>query len=326
MKRPLKAHEVAFVLIPALGLGGFAWYQKRVEQVSGPDSREMFVSSVELLPATSQAVSQGTSHTLSISIDHPWPKPSWWARGQEVNHEVDALSPTARRGPLSFGRRGTQELAFFSSGGALTWMHNGKPERIHIPGTSGYGYGRWKDGRCVFTHSLSLQNVPANLGELTFHGLYLVGAQPPIRITRVIRKAGEVLPFNHDRSPGGKILSIHAPPFKAMMWSNAPATDETRISILISHPLRPDGQRASASDTDLQLLDAQGRAIKFDQKKVTQGWSAPDPKNITPTTTERVIWLSIDRTVFLPQPLTLRGQVVIDDHWPIPFSVRLPSR
>ncbi len=330
MKRPLKAREIAFVLLPALGLGGFAWYQWRVEQVSSPQSNELFVSSVAVTPNSAYSVFEGRSHTLTVSITHPWPRPKWWGRGYESNSVLNPLAPhpqPSQNNPYPLMRR--DQFAFLASGGALTYQSNGQRKRIALAQKTHYsGYGQWGNGDCVFTHSLDLEKVPMSYGALTFHGIYFVNGQGPVRITRVVRAAGEHLVFNHSRNTNGSLIFARAAPFEALFYTKPPV-DQCVVTVRFSHPARADGKPTdlSLSDSYVELLDATRNVVKFDQTKVTLAWRGDDDKfPNTPTQSARVMMVEIDRTLALRQPLTLHGKAFINGGWPIPFSVKLPPR
>lgn len=205
MKRPLKAREVAFVLIPALGLGGFAWYQKRVESVGGPRRSDgLFVARIEMKPAKGRFQAMGLSHEMKVTIAHSWPRPSWWGNW----HSQSGINPL-QSAPQNQTMRGMTAEQMLSYGAVLTTtsMSNGKPviktqwrdKRIGVP---------MRDNRLVFSHQMALSQIPSSAGEVTFRGLYLISAQEPLRVTRVVRRAGEVLSLNHDRNPHARILSV----------------------------------------------------------------------------------------------------------------------
>ncbi len=65
-----------------------------------------------------------------------------------------------------------------------------------------------RDNQHVFSHEMPLAKIPASAGELTFRGLYLIGAQEPMRVTRVVRKAGETIVFTPFATPNAFALRL----------------------------------------------------------------------------------------------------------------------
>jgi len=320
MKRPLKAREVAFVLLPALALGGFGWYQWRVEQVS--DGRAMFVSSVQLLPETRGSYqATGTTHRLVGTVDHPWPRPRWWGKPYSMSAITDGLASNDDLRHVCVGVRPEECLSF---GHSLTTTASGRKE-YKVQGTTNWAPSNtFEDGHYIFTHELAVANAPTNQGAITFHGLYRIAGQKPIRVTRTVRKAGEVIPFKPNNKPDGRVLSILAMPFPKRMGE---PTGEQWADVIFSITSTPAGHRVSSSIGHLQLRDAAGKVFNsYDTPGFSNAWGDATNRKVNDGISKPLVALRLSNSLKTTNPLTLSGTVSIDDGWPIPFSVRLPPR
>lgn len=319
MKRPLKAREVVLVLLPALALGGFAWYQWRVE-TSG--KRGLFVSSVQLLPETRGSYqATGMTHRLIVTIDHPWPHPSWWGRAYTRDATANALSSDEQLNHLILGARKEDCLM---SGYALTTTASAHREFIVEGATNWASSNNFSDGHYVFTHEIPLAKVPDKEGAVTFHGLYRIAGQKPIRVTRVVRKAGEVIPLKPNNKPDGRVLSILAMPFPKRVGG---PTGEQWADVIFSITSVPAGRRVSSSIGNLQLRDATGKVFKsYDTPGFSNAWGDATNRKVNDGISRPLVALRLSNSFKTTNPLTLSGTVSIDDGWPIPFSLRLPPR
>jgi len=318
MKRPLKAREVALVLLPALALGGFGWYQWRVE-TSG--KRGMFVSSVQLLLETRGSYqATGMTHRLTVTIDHPWPRPRWWGKAYTRDVTINALSSDEQLNHLILGARKEDCLM---SGYALTTTASAHKEFSVEGATNWATAGIFSDGHYVFTSELPLAKVSAKEGAVTFHGTYFIWGQKPIRVTRVVRKTGEVIVFKPDRNPNGRIVSTKTNPFSKRGSTGGQATSIT--SWVVERAIgKPDN--ATIVMNNIQLRDGSGRVFKIYSTRgcefsVGVAQDAPDPNVQQP-----FVEIGLSPKLKTTNPLTLSGTISIDDGWPIPFSVRLPPR
>lgn len=332
MKTRLSGREIALITLPTLAIAAFAFYLMRVEAVSAPGGSHAFVSKVELQTASGLSMSGGTSHYLIVMVEHPWPRPKWWGKGETANAVVDAFT-VAQAAPKQSRYRGERPGQFFyvASGGALTWEKKGKRHRFEPQSSTSYqtelmGHGRWDgEGRMVFRHSLPLQDVSIGDEALTFHGLYFLEGQKPLRLSRVIKERGKPLKWNRSRDTGGKLQTLKATPFKAMLWSNSPHEDRCDISIVVSHALRENGKAPDISEFDLEIIDGRGQNLKIDQRNIILAYPGSEHKN-TATTTEHPFIINIKRNYATQEPLTLRGKIRVDENWPILFSLKLPPR
>ncbi len=322
VKRPFKAREVAFILLPVLGLGAFAWYQKRVEDVN---QRGMFVSSIELMPETRGYYQHtGNTHKITVTIDHPWPRPSWWGRDSINNVSVDALQSDTQLRALRYGTKPDKSLL---AGGALT-TSSSKHKDFTVKGASNWAAsGGFVEGHYVFTHEIPLAKVPAKEGAVTFHALYGIAGQKPIRVTRVLRKKGQTISFKPNRDPKGRIVSIKPESFHSTTaFPGNIKTDEITINFLLTRTVSG-SQKPKVMITDLQLHDARSQIFKsYSTPGFHNSWGAGPDENSDVNVKESSISLNLAPTLKTTNPLVLEGVISVDDGWPILFSVRLPKR
>lgn len=325
MKRPLKAREVAFILLPALGLGAFAWFQTRVEGVGGPRRSDgMYMASIEMHPAKGRFQAMGQSHEMKVTIGHSWPRPAWWDAPKNQTG-VDALASNPRQW-ASPGLTKEQNLSY---GAVLTStvLQNGRPVLKTLWRDNQVGLPTPQNNQYVFPHEMPLDKIPASAGEVTFRGLYLIGAQEPIRVTRVVRKAGQILPQNCDRDPHARVVSTTAEAFYPLLSTANSVEDSTRVDFVVirtetglEHPRMFIDQ--------LELRDARGKILKADTTPGfrSTGGGGASLENTDINISKPSIGLHLKPTLKTTNPLILSGKICVDDGWPMPFSVRLPPR
>lgn len=328
MKRPLKIKEVAFILLPVLGLGTFAWYQQRTEQ-GGKPTREkgrsdgIFVSSIEVHPANGRFQAQGLSHELKATIDHSSPRPTWWGSWNIITN-VDPLLDVRQQVKKWRG----QPQRYLAYGAVLTTtsIKNGKPT-LKV---------QWRDNRIgapfinsqlIVSHEIALDKIPTSVGEVTFRGLYLIAGREPLRITRVVRKAGQVSRQPIDRNPHGRLISVKAGAFEQTTTSPANTkADQSQLDFVVSRDV-PGKEKVRVFIEDIELHDAKDKIYKpYSTPGFTNSWGGPSNENSDLDVSDPAIYLELTSTLKTTNPLFVKGKVSIDDGWPIPFSVRLPNR
>ncbi|RYX85944.1 hypothetical protein EON83_04095 [bacterium] len=322
MKRPLRAREIAFILLPALGLGAFALYQRRLEQVRGPRRSDgIYVSSFEMKRAKGRFQAEGLSHEVTVTIAHSWPRPKWWGAWSTITN----LNPLDDVSKISRTINAPGVVAY---GAALTTtsIKNGKPiikqqwldNRIGFP---------MRDNQIVISHPIALDKIPLSAGEVTFRGMYLIAGREPIRINRVVRKVGEKSYQPPDRNTNGRLISIQAGNFtKQQTPPTATTQDNIQIDFLSSRTFTK-AEKLQIVIDDLKLHDANNKTfIPYRTPGFTVSWGGIPIEDSTLDTTKQTIWLTLAPTIKTTNPLVLKGQVNLDDGWPIPFSVRLPKR
>lgn len=325
MKRPLRNREVALILLPVLGLGTFACYQQRAEQLgSSHRSDGLFVSSIEISPAKGRFQAMGLSHEIKVTVGHSWPHLGGWG-SWALTTPVDPLVDVRQQAAI-FGRFKPQDVVAYGGVLTTTSVQNGKPvvkswcsdKIIKTP---------LHDGNLIFSHQLALDKIPNSVGEVTFRGLYLIKGQEPLRITRVVRKKGEVSRQPLARNPHGRIASIKAGVFQQVTTSPSNTIhDSSRIDFVISH------DSAGKEDPpvliqNFELHDGLGKIfIPYHTPgcELLQGDSSNQGSN--PNIYNPTFFLHLVPTLKTTNPLVLHGTISIDDAWPIPFSVRLPNR
>lgn len=321
--------EIFIVLFPSIILLGWGLYLLQVERVSAPGASRMYISNIQFVPASGLSNSQGTSHRITVTIDHPWPRPKWWGRGTVNSIAVDALA--THQGEINYRHFNTKwgQMLYTAAGGAITWTEHQK-QHLEPKDTSAhflFGGGTWNNDKLVFSHPLPLQDLPASSQQktLTFQGLYYIEGQKPLHVTHVIRKAGEQMLWNRSHDTGGELVSIQAKPFVSWEYINSQWEDSSDVTIKVSHPASAKDEPVVLYDYDWELVDARGHVLKADQKNIIIAYSGTPPVS-TPMTTGKDIKLRIKRAFVPLEPLTLHGKVSINNQWPISLSVRLPLR
>lgn len=325
MPRHLSSREIALVLVPSLLLGGFAWYQHRIEQISGPGAHGIFISNFEVVPETKGLYqSRGITHHIVFTVDHPWPRPRWWGM-QDASKGVcrvlrDPLQPNGdkltRSRPSSLAFDPENTILF---GGAVTTANGSTLHTWSHPDFA----GTFENGHYVFDFKTNLTKIPLEAGAVTYHGLCRIAGDKSLRVDRVIREVGQKTQAIA-KDTAGATLSVTAKPF--MTFSNSPDS-ECEVNFLISHPVTENGKGISVEDYDYYITDAKGKRMKIeniDGKPIIYGGG--QTSQVSPTQSKYYIGISITPLCTSPEPLTLSGKISVNEHWPIPFSVRLPKR
>ncbi len=170
--------------------------------------------------------------------------------------------------------------------------------------------------RYVVTHSLRLDEVPSQQGEVKFHAAYAINSLKPLRWERIVRRAGQKTLLPVDRNPHATIQSL-----TQSKWFGGGYD----IQVGIKHPPRKDGQVASVSWNNIEIVDDQGRVCtRFDgfvggTRRLRGSKSLTGARFVVslfkPTGSEK------RRSLF-----TLRGMLSVNDNWPQPFSIKLAPR
>lgn len=318
MKNRFSAREIALVLVPALALGGFAWFSQRAEKNT---PRGLYVEKSELVPATPLDVSRGTSHYLKVTLNYGGPRPSWWMKKEAYNN-YSFTTPSTFTWLNQFGTEFRNRKRTFAVGDELVGKRGEKP--VVLKETSRYAanIGEGED-RYEVSHPIALSQVPLQAGQVTFRGIYALRELKPLRWEKVIRQAGKLVQWNTSRAPGGKITFL-----QARFDSTSRLTPEYRYDIALDviHSKRPDGQARRVERYDLELVDRQGHVFKPDNVNVFIHAGGTHPHNGSEVGSANPITVHIKRSYAMQEPLTLRGKISINDQWPFPFSVKLPPR
>ena len=191
VKRRLRAREVAFILLPMLGLGAFAWYQRRVETVESPSptpSSNIAASGMAIRPASKPSQATGSSHEITVKIGCSGTHPNLWGTWHKVVN-IDPLHDVKQQ-KMPVGFKPQENLAY----GAIlttTSVHKGKPtvKTQWRDNSIGLGSINMINNELVVSHEVPLKKIPASAGEVTFQGLYLVPGGKPVRVKCVVRPA-----------------------------------------------------------------------------------------------------------------------------------------
>ena len=322
------------VVLPALLLvgGTFLWMRAGTHSGAGLFAREMFVESVDLQTASGALRARGYSHILTVKINHPWPQPSYW-RGCCGTYQFYDASYKLPGGNFSLSGSGSPNRA--AALGEVVWKHDGMKQIVPQNRSSlGYGNLEKQDGVFVFARYLALQEA-ASQGELEFNGQYSIAVKAPLKVHRVLRKAGQPLVFATNHDMGGRLVSIVHDNWQSVTTpsaSNGMATAKPikQESIDVTVRVRPlpqpaEDDKISLSISDCELVDGKGRVFPA-YKGFNLGWTETSNQGLPAGEYQRTVAVMCDPTLKATNPLTLRGSFAIGDNWPQPFSIKLGAR
>ena len=182
------------------------------------------------------------------------------------------------------------------------------------------------DGRdYVFRNNVKLSSIPQSQGAITMQGACYIEGQPYFAFRDEIRKAGEVLPMVPDKNPRAQLLEI-----------SAQLSEDTPYQIDVLALIRRDEgigrNQILCPIYDLQIVDGIGKIHPLPDNNIYVGLSAwsggfyrEREKQLTKNELFRYFYLNKDGKEQLTPPLKLRGKISVNDAWPIPFEVKLPS-
>ena len=331
MKPKFKAREL-WLFAPFLLIFAGALYWARVEQVSGPNARGMYVSDFKVEAAPGYYQEKGYSHSVKVVISHPWPRPKWWGQMTPMQMGLDPLRPVPALNPIM----GYGEKDYLRAGGTLTIERNDKSLSWPANKTSYPNKAGFENGSYVFVHYVDAFSAPKQEGTIGFRGLYKIGIQPAFAVKRIFRNAGETLALDLDKSPGGRLVSVSALPFyeSSSYTKGKPpiVSDNCDIYFLVrgtSASEKEDGTPTVQID-DLLVRDEKGKLYRdYAPKGFNFGYGGSMPREkfqLNPDETLTFIGVSIEQATPTSGELTLSGKISLDNHWPIPFKVKLPPR
>ena len=191
VKRSLRSKEAALILLPVLGIGGFAWFQKRAEKVKTPPpapSGILVASGMAIRPASKQSQQAGLSHEITVKIRCSGVHPNLWGTWHKVVSIDPLRSVSQQKMPVGFK---PQENLAYGAVLTTTSIQKGKPvvKNQWRDSNAGLGGISMINNELVVSHQVPLKKVPASAGEVTFQGLYLVPGGKPVRVKCVVRPA-----------------------------------------------------------------------------------------------------------------------------------------
>lgn len=341
MSPRFKAKELLFLLLPVLGFAGFAFYLTRAGSGASGGlgmfggkmfSRGPYIESVKFETALGDKREQGFSHTVTVTLNHSWPKPAHWNNCCAVYQIYDAFD---RPLPTTKSLLAPTYVNRAAALGETVWKHEGKSSVIGQKQTGGvYGRLEQQGGRFTFTRNLALQNAGTQ-GSIELNDTYIIAGQEVINLHKVLRKVGDKLPFDTSRITGGTLLSASANSWQGGTNTSTPIgskipkttnTDGLDIDLKIQCPRSANGTVPGFNIYDVKLVDGKGRVYS----PVTSNFLLFSPKAPVEEPPSGKYQLSPHITLgtgsgFRPlNPLTLSGKVSIDHQWPLPFSIKLP--
>ncbi|RYX85943.1 hypothetical protein EON83_04090 [bacterium] len=322
MKRPLTRKEVSLILLPTLGMGAFAWYLHRVDEAG---THGMVISNFGISPETrGYEQSRGVTHRITFTVDHPWPRPRWWGTQSEFNGvsrlNADPLRSDGDKLPTPQGVTIEPENTILF-GAALTTPAQKK--NFHVWPRS-ETTSTFENGHYVFLFKANLAQIPPQAGAVTYHGLCRIAGQQSLRVDKVIRPQGQKTQLSLNKDTGNAKITVSTRPF--ITFTNAPDS-VYYVDFLVSHPPTSDNREVSISDCDYVIVDGKGQRTKINLGQIGPiNYVAGQISRQSPTQTKYYIAIYVGPKYKSAEPLTLSGKISVDEHWPIPFSVRLPKR
>ena len=321
-----------WLLAPFLLIAAAAFYWARVEQVSAPGARGMFVSSFQMRDAPGYWREKGYSHEVEVRLSHPWPPPKWWGDMGYIGSQCDPMHPEI---PQTL-RPGDKLADFMAPGGALTGTRNGRSVRFDAQGEQQIDQIVFEDNQYVIKHHVRLSEVPQAAGAVTFRGLYRIVGRPQIPIERVIRKAGQSLPMSKNKSAGVRLLAVDSTLFEVFTTNGKGGKNTYQDSWRVLFRLQDLASPPSTSETarlivyDIEIEDEKKQMIReYSTTGFINGTSqAPDEliKALPADEKLAVSALSLEQSLKTTGRLTMRGKISLDYRWPLEFEVKLPRR
>ncbi len=186
---------MALILLPIIGIGGFAWYQRRAEQVKPapkPPLGSVESCGMSIKPATKQLQATGVSSEIQVMIKYSGKRPLWWGAWTKVANVDPLLNVSQQKLPSAF--KSKENLAY---GAVLTTTSKQKGKPIIKTQWRDKGVGLagvdMVNNQLVLSHEVAMDKIPFSAGEVTFRGLYLVPGGAPIRVNCVVRPAFKII-------------------------------------------------------------------------------------------------------------------------------------
>ena len=324
MKQRFRAREL-WLFAPFLLILAGAFYWARVEKVSKPGASGMFVSEFKVEAAPGYWQERGFSHQIVTTVSHPWPRPKWWGQhyGKDAHYvgPVDALAPEKSSGV----KNGVMPAHILAEGIALTVERNGKAVPVTRETIDDSLHFRFDGKHYIFTNYVKLSSITPSQGAVTMRGACYIEGQPHFAFRDEIRKAGEILPMVPDKNPRAQLLEI-----------SARLSEDTRYQVDVLALIRRDegvGRNQILCPVyDLEIVDGIGKIYPLPDNNIYVGLSAwgggyyrERENQLARNEFLRYFYLKKDGKGQMWPPLKLRGKISVNDAWPIPFEVKLPS-
>ena len=329
MKQRFKARE-GWLFAPFLLIIAAAFYWARIEKVAPPHPQGVYVSDFKVEPSPGLWRVEGFSHQVTVTLSHGEPKPLWWGTPTKFQNPADPFQTAD-----FFAGPGVNDPAHaLAYGGTLTYQRAGKAVAWTMPHRTHPFGARFVDDHYEFVHQLSLAQAPPKLGAINFRGLYVIGEQPPLTVTRPLRAAGETVAAPKAEGTGIKLLRVDATPFYQMGGPTAGGKLRTDDTCYIRFTVR-DFEAPSAGQklptlmiSDLKFGDDSTKQLDTNTGKgFDWGWlGGPSGQKLPAGQRDIVISLAIAPTFKTTGRLTCRGNLSIDQRKPIAFEVTLPPR
>lgn len=323
MRQRFKAREL-WLFAPFLLIIVGAFYFARVEQVSKPDASGMFVSDAKVEAPSAYWQEQGYSHQVTVKLSHSWPRPKWW-KDNNSRHDMKVWAPFP-----SPHKRYKNAIAASKEGwnGMLTTNKSGKTVALDYEYLYYLALDEYDGKNYVRYHLFKGNQLPPELGEITFRANYQIAKQAKTSLNLVVRKKGENITLAPDKRPGARVIKVITPP------ADLPPTsfDNPYFSffgiILQSEGASEDEMRSDIYD--VELMDGKGRKINISTQKIRL-MEAPESIDKQRTQLQsgqvlRIQQLYLNDKSLRSRELTLRAKLRMGKRWPLQIEIKLPPR
>lgn len=323
MKRRMKAGESALLVVPVVGLAGFAWWQGRQtpKYPSSDDPTAPTILKAELEPVTPRDVYEGWDTRFTLVAKVP-PNTGVDRNATDAFAQADLMNETLR------------------------YHRNGR--EVVMPTTSRKLFlRRLSNGESTTTILLmKLRDLPSSDSAVTLHAqaiAHYFGKVTTNGVTRNVDAESKPIPLSIVvRKPNQRVtlpvVSHHRPFALDSITVEAETSTDGTPQIIADTTVKV---VLSASDTakphftplfhNVRLTDERGRTHQNffspnTKRPVSVMWSSTSTKDSPDERHHQWIRLPVG---FLPKSagrLTFRADVSVDDCWPLPISVVVRNR
>lgn len=329
MRQRFKAREL-WLLAPFLLIGALAFYWARIEKVEPPNAQGIYVSDFVVEPTSGKWQSDGFSHQVTVKLSYKGTRPEWWGNPVSLQTTIGPFATNYRA-----AREGKHDPAHtLAFGSTLTYQREGKSVAWAPEGRVYSFSGGFVDEHYVFVHQVSLAQAPPDLGAVGFRGLYVIGEQDPLVVTRPLRKAGETIALPKIEGAGIKLLSVDATGFFEMEGVGAGGKKQITDVCYLRFTVR-DFDAPPASEelpqwgwSNPKLADETGKPLEtYTGKGLSLGWTgdAQDQKSLDGRRTG-VLRVEVEQDYELEGRVICQGKISIGQSKPVEFKVTLPPR
>ena len=327
MKQRFRAREL-WLFAPFLVIGALALYWARVEQVSKAGASGMYISDVKVEAPSGYWQEQGYSHQVTVKLSHPWPRPKWWkdnSRDFEMNVSAPFPSPYGRyKNGVTASKEGWNGVLTTSKAGKTVALDYEYLYYLALDEYDGKDYVRY--------HLFKGNQLPPELGEITFRANYQIAKQAKTSLNLVVRKKGENITLAPDKRAGARIVKVITPPAELPPSASCNPYFSYFGLILQSEGASQDEMRSDIYD--VELVDGKGHKININKQKIglmeesASGIESIDKQQSQLQTGQvlRIQKLYLSDKALWSRQLTLRAKLKMGQRWPLQIEAVLPPR